>query len=156
MKVCLLILLLLITLSSTQKQSGKDNWPSFRGQNAAGVADNQNLPDSWDGEKGTAIKWKVRIPGLAHSSPVVWEDKLFVTSAISGKDKATFKPGLYGAGDASDDKSVHQWKVFCLDKKTGKILWDKVAYEGVPLEKRHVKSTYASSSPATENTKSVC
>ena len=150
MKVCLLILLLLITLSSTQKQSGKDNWPSFRGQNAAGVADNQNLPDSWDGEKGTAIKWKVRIPGLAHSSPVVWEDKLFVTSAISGKDKATFKPGLYGAGDASEDKSVHQWKVFCLDKLTGKVIWDKVAYEGVPLEKRHVKSTYASSSPATD------
>ncbi len=75
---------------------------------------------------------------------------MFVTSAISSKDKATFKPGLYGAGDASDDKSVHQWKVFCLDKKTGKIVWDKVAYEGVPLEKRHIKSTYASSSPATD------
>ncbi|HMV48762.1 MAG TPA: PQQ-binding-like beta-propeller repeat protein, partial [Blastocatellia bacterium] len=72
------------------------------------------------------------------------------TSAISGKGSATFKPGLYGAGDASEDKSVHQWKVYCLDKKTGKILWDKVAYEGVPLEKRHVKSTYASSSPATD------
>ena len=145
---CLLFLLFIPAVA--QKQSTKDNWPSFRGQNAAGIADNQNLPDTWDGEKGTAIKWKVRIPGLAHSSPVVWEDKVFVTSAISSKDKATFKPGLYGAGDASDDKSVHQWKVFCLDKKTGKIVWDKVAYEGEPKEKRHVKSTYASSSPATD------
>lgn len=151
MKFRILVLLVLLFLPAfAQKQSVKDNWPSFRGQNAAGVAENQNLPDVWDGEKGTAIKWKVRIPGLAHSSPVVWEDKVFVTSAISSKDKATFKPGLYGAGDASDDKSVHQWKVFCLDKKTGKILWDKVAYEGEPKEKRHVKSTYASSSPATD------
>ncbi|MDX2041428.1 MAG: PQQ-binding-like beta-propeller repeat protein [Acidobacteriota bacterium] len=149
-KLLTLFLLFLVISANAQKQSTKDNWPSFRGQHAAGVADGQNLPDAWDGEKGTAIKWKVRIPGLAHSSPVVWEDKLFVTSAISSKDKATFKPGLYGAGDASDDKSVHQWKVFCLDKKSGKILWDKVAYEGVPLEKRHVKSTYASSSPTTD------
>lgn len=144
------LLLLLFIPAAAQKQSTKDNWPSFRGQNAAGIADGQNLPEAWDGEKGTAIKWKVPIPGLAHSSPVVWENKVFVTSSISSKDKATFKPGLYGAGDASDDKSVHQWKVFCLDKKTGKTVWDKVAYEGVPLEKRHIKSTYASSSPATD------
>lgn len=151
MKLRLFFLLLLLFVPAVaQKQASKDNWPSFRGNYASGIADGQNLPDTWDGEKGTAIKWKVRIPGLAHSSPVVWEDKIFVTSAISSKDKATFKPGLYGAGDASDDKSVHQWKVFCLDKKTGKILWDKVAYEGEPKEKRHVKSTYASSSPATD------
>jgi outer membrane protein assembly factor BamB len=146
----LLLLLLLIVPANAQKQTDKDNWPSFRGDHAAGVADGQNLPDSWDGEKGTAIKWKTRIPGLAHSSPVVWGDLLFVTSAISGKLDATFKPGLYGAGDASDDKSVHQWKVYCLNKKTGKIVWEQVAYEGVPLEKRHIKSTYASSTPATD------
>ena len=155
MKRLLLILFVfcipLSTIPATaQRQSSKDNWPSFRGDHAAGVAEGQNLPDSWDGEKGTSVKWKTRIPGLAHSSPVVWEDKLFVTSAISGKGSATFKPGLYGAGDASDDKSVHQWKVFCLDKKTGKIVWQQLAYEGVPLEKRHVKSTYASATPATD------
>ena len=151
MKFRLLCLLILLFVSAVaQKQPSKDNWPSFRGQNAAGIANEQHLPETWDGEKGTSIKWKTRIPGLAHSSPVVWEDKLFVTSAISGKGSATFKPGLYGAGDASDDKSVHQWKVFCLDKKTGKIVWDQVAYEGVPLEKRHIKSTYASSTPATD------
>lgn len=151
MKLRLFCLLLLLFLPvAAQKQSLKDNWPSFRGDHAAGVADGQNLPDAWDGEKGDGIKWKTRIPGLAHSSPIVWEDKLFVTSAISSRPNATFKPGLYGAGDASEDKSVHQWKVFCLDKKTGKILWEQVAYEGVPREKRHVKSTYASSSPATD------
>src|SRR5215212_9660787 len=151
MKLRLILLLVLFFIpAAAQKQSRDDNWPSFRGDHAAGIADGQNLPDSWDGEKGAGIKWKTRIPGLAHSSPVIWEDKLFVTSAISGKGNATFKPGLYGAGDASDDKSVHQWKVYCLNKKTGKIVWEQVAYEGVPLEKRHVKSTYASSTPATD------
>lgn len=151
MKLLPLYLLLLLFIQATaQEQAHKDNWPSFRGPHASGVADGQNLPEQWDGEKGTGIKWKTRIPGLAHSSPVVWGDRVFVTTAISGKGSATFKPGLYGAGDASDDKSVHQWKLYCLDKKTGKIVWEQLAYEGVPLEKRHVKSTYASATPATD------
>jgi outer membrane protein assembly factor BamB len=150
MKLASIFLLLLIASLFTPSQTRSDNWPSFRGLHASGVADGQNLPEQWDGEKGTGIKWKTRIPGLAHSSPVIWDNRVFVTTAISGKGLATFKPGLYGAGDASDDKSVHQWKVYCLDKKTGKIIWEQVAYEGVPLEKRHVKSTYASSTPATD------
>src|SRR5215470_6250706 len=126
--VCLL--LLLATPIASQKKSVNDNWPSFRGDHATGVADGQNLPELWDGEKGTAIKWKTTIPGLAHSSPIVWDDSIFVTTAISSRGAAKFKPGLYGDGDASDDRSVHQWKVFCLDKKSGKVVWDRTAYEG--------------------------
>lgn len=146
----LILLVLLFVSTNAQKQSDLDNWPSFRGPHASGVADKQNLLEQWDGEKGTGIKWKTRIPGLAHSSPVVWGNRVFVTTAISGKGSASFKPGLYGAGDASDDKSAHQWKVYCLDKQTGKIVWEQLAYEGVPLEKRHIKSTYASATPATD------
>lgn len=145
-----ILLLLLTTPIAAQKQSGKDNWPSFRGDHATGVAERQNLPEVWDGEKGTAIKWKANIPGLAHSSPIVWGDKIFVTTAISSRGAAKFRPGLYGDGDASDDRSVHQWKVYCLDKKSGKVVWDRTAYEGQPVEKRHIKSTYASSTPATD------
>jgi len=126
------------------------NWPSFRGAYATGIAENQNLPETWDGEKGVNIKWKTRIPGLAHSSPVVWADRVFVTTAISSRANATFKPGLYGDGDASDDRAPHEWKLMCLDKRTGKVLWDRVAYQGVPLEKRHIKSTYANATPATD------
>ncbi len=126
------------------------NWPSFRGPSAAGVADGQNLPDSWDGAKGTNIKWKARIPGLAHSSPVVWGNRLFVTTAISSLGEATFKHGLYGEGDASPDRSIHRWNLYCIDKFTGQILWERTAYEGVPREKRHIKSTYANSTPATD------
>jgi outer membrane protein assembly factor BamB len=128
----------------------KDNWPSFRGRHASGVSEGHNLPENWDGEQGVNIKWKTRIPGLAHSSPVVWADRVFVTSAISSRGDATFRHGLYGDGDASDDRSVHQWKVYALEKKSGKILWEKTAYEGVPREKRHIKATYANSTPATD------
>src|SRR5581483_11196503 len=146
----IIILLLLVVPITAQKKADKDHWPSFRGQFAAGVAEGQNLPAQWDGEQGTAIKWKTRIPGLAHSSPVVWDDQVFVTTAISSRADAKFKPGLYGDGDASDDKSAHQWKVYGLDRKTGKVLWEQLAFEGAPVDKRHVKSTYASSTPATD------
>ena len=143
-------LLFLVFPVTAQKQINQNNWPSFRGLHAAGVAESQNLPEQWDGEKGMNVKWKTRIPGLGHSSPIVWEDKLFVTTAVSSRGEAKFKPGLYGDGDASDDRSPHQFKLICLDKKTGKIDWEKTAYEGVPVEKRHIKSTYANSTPATD------
>jgi outer membrane protein assembly factor BamB len=126
------------------------NWPSFRGKDASGVAEDQNLPDKWDGKMGENMLWRTPIPGLAHSSPIVWGQQIFVSSAVSSDPKATFKPGQYGDGDASEDRSPQKWTLFALDKKTGKILWERIAYEGVPREKRHMKSTYASSTPATD------
>jgi outer membrane protein assembly factor BamB len=126
------------------------SWPSFRGTQAAGVAERQNLPDRWDGKTGENILWRTPIPGLAHSSPVVWGSRIFVTSAVSSDPKAGFKPGLYGDGDASQDRSTQRWMIYALDKHTGKILWGQVAHEGAPREKRHIKSTYASSTPATD------
>jgi outer membrane protein assembly factor BamB len=126
------------------------SWPSFRGPNASGVADGQHLPDRWDGKSGRNILWRTPIPGLAHSSPIVWGDRVFVTSAISSTANATFKPGLYGDGDASDDRSRHKWMLYALDTRTGRIVWERVAFEGEPGNKRHIKSTYASASPATD------
>ena len=126
------------------------SWPSFRGPGATGVADGQNLPEAWDIKTNAGILWRTPIPGLAHSSPVVWGDRIFVTSAISGKGSATFKPGLYGDGDASEDRSRHKFVVYAVDKRTGKIVWERVASEGEPRNKRHIKSTYASASPATD------
>jgi outer membrane protein assembly factor BamB len=130
--------------------TARGSWPSFRGREASGVADGQNLPDAWDGASGRRILWKTPVPGLAHSSPIVWGDTVFVTSAISGRGNASFKPGLYGDGDASDDRSVHKWVVYALDKRTGRVRWERVAHEGPPRNKRHIKSTYASATPATD------
>jgi outer membrane protein assembly factor BamB len=130
--------------------SSAGSWPSFRGPKASGIAENQNLPDQWNGKSGENILWKTSIPGLAHSSPIVWGDRVFVTSAVSSDPKATFRPGLYGDGDASKDRSRHRWIIYALDRRSGKILWERVAYEGEPLEKRHIKATYANSTPATD------
>jgi outer membrane protein assembly factor BamB len=128
----------------------KASWPSFRGPNASGIADGQPLPDTWNIKTGENVLWRTPIPGLAHSSPVVWGDTVFVTTAISSRSGATFKPGLYGDGDASDDDSPHKWVVYALDARTGKIAWERVAFDGPPKNKRHIKSTYASASPATD------
>ena len=125
-------------------------WPSFRGRQASGVADGQNLPDKWDGAKGENILWRAPIPGLAHSSPVVWGDKIFVTTSVSSDPDASFRPGLYGDGDASKDVSEHRWVLYALDKRTGKVIWERTAHRGAPAEKRHIKSTYANSTPATD------
>ena len=124
-------------------------WPSFRGPDASGVADGLNLPSAWDGASGRNILWKVEVPGLAHSSPIVWGDRVFLTTAVSSRSGASFKPGLYGDGTASDDRSIHRWQVLALDRKSGRTLWTRTAYEGAPREARHIKSTYASATPAT-------
>ena len=131
------------------KPSNSD-WPTFRGREASGVSDKQNLPDTWNPANGQNILWKTRIPGLAHSSPIVFGDTIFVTSAISSRADATFKPGLYGDGDASEDRTPQRWMLYAIDKHTGKIRWERVAAQGEPKNKRHMKSTYASASPATD------
>src|SRR5919198_1240027 len=101
------------------------------------------------GEKGRNIRWKTPIPGLGHSSPVVWEDRVYVTSAISGKENPDLKVGLYGDITPVDDSTVHRWNVYCLDRKSGKILWERTAHTGVPKVHRHPKSTHANSTMAT-------
>ncbi len=126
------------------------SWPQFRGPNASGRGDGANLPDTWSAASGKGIAWKTPIPGLAHSSPIVWGDRVFVTTAISSRKDASFKPGLYGEGTASEDVTIHKWNVMALDRRTGKVLWERTAYEGSPKEKRHIKAMYANATPATD------
>jgi outer membrane protein assembly factor BamB len=126
------------------------SWPSFRGPAASGVADGMNLPPAWNGETGENILWRTEIAGLGHSSPIVWGDRVFVTSAVSSAGDATFRPGLYGDGDASQDRSHHRFELTALDKKSGEVLWTRIATEGQPIGKRHIKATYANPSPTTD------
>ncbi|HBY62662.1 MAG TPA: serine/threonine protein kinase [Solibacterales bacterium] len=126
------------------------NWPQFRGPGASGVADGMNLPATWDAPSGKNLAWRTPIPGIAVSSPVVWGEKVFVSTAISSDPAASFRHGLYGDVEPSKDVAKHTWKVYCLDRGTGKILWEQVAYEGVPKTKRHPKSSQASATPATD------
>ena len=140
-----LLLLCLITFHARAQ-----DWPQFRGPAAAGVVEGRATPVRWDAEKSVNIRWKVPIPGLAHSSPVVWGNKVFVTTAVSVNPKEETRFGLYGDVAPVKEESKHTWKVYCLDKQTGKILWERTAYEGVPKVKRHPKATHASSTPAVD------
>ena len=125
------------------------NWPSFRGNQANGVADGQFPPLNFDATKGTNLAWKTYIPGLAHSCPVIWNDKVFLTTALSSDTTAEYRVGLYGDVEPANDNSSHIWKIYCIDKKNGNILWEKKAYEGIPRVKRHTKGTQANSTPVT-------
>jgi len=125
------------------------DWPQFRGPSASGVGDGAKPPVHWDATKNTNVVWKTEIPGLAVSSPVVWGDRIFVTTAISTDAKQSLRTGLFGDTDPVIDNSPHRWKVLALDKKTGKILWEQMAHQGTPKTKRHPKSSQASPTPAT-------
>ena len=145
-KVTLSLVLVTVLVTVAQAQ----NWPQFRGPGAAGVVEGSPAAVSWDAQKAVNTRWKTKIPGLAHSSPVVWGDKVFITTAVTSAAKDETRYGLYGDVAPVKDDPKHTWKVYALDKKTGKILWERVAYEGIPKVKRHPKSTHADSTPVTD------
>ena len=145
----LLILPFICCFHPSQNVDSQRQWSMYRGYYASGVLDNANLPISWDVKSEENIRWKVEIPGLGLSSPVIWGDKLFITTAVSEKDKSGLKTGIFGDIDPVEDESEHEWKVICLNKYTGDIIWEKTAHKGIPEQKRHPKSTHANSSVAT-------
>jgi outer membrane protein assembly factor BamB len=131
------------------------NWPSFRGPDATGVADGQHPPVTWDVTTGANVRWKTPIPGLGHSCPVVWGDRVFVTTAVSGDPDPKVRIGNYGDVGSVDDNTKHVWRVLCLDRDTGQVVWDKVAFVGVPKAKRHQKGSQANCTPATDGRRVV-
>lgn len=131
------------------------HWPSFRGPGAAGVAEGYAVPSAWNVEEGKGLRWKTPIPGLGHSSAIIWGDRVFVTTALSGKEKAELKVGLYGDIRPVEDDTVHRWLVYCLDRRTGKVVWERTAHTGVPKIKRHSKSTHANATMAADGQRVV-
>ena len=131
------------------------NWPSFRGQNGAGVGDGSNPPTSWDTAKSTNIVWKTAIPGLGHSSPIIWDDRIFVTTAVSSNTNSQFVHGPTETPASAEDTSLQSFRVYCLNKNTGNIIWQKTIYEGAPKVKRHVKGSFANPTPVTNGKRLV-
>ena len=144
------VLLSVSTICNGQQIDPSRQWPMYRGQFASGVLDNASIPESFDLATGKNVKWTLDIPGLGQSSPAIWGDRMYITTAISSSDDTGFKPGIFGDIASVDDASVHEWKVYCIDKNSGKIIWEKLAHTGVPAIKRHAKSSHASCSAATD------
>ncbi|HEV3083329.1 MAG TPA: PQQ-binding-like beta-propeller repeat protein, partial [Gemmataceae bacterium] len=144
----LLLLAVLLASLPLPPALAADNWPQFRGP-AAGVSDGNELPDTWGPTKNVA--WKTDIPGRGWSSPVVWGDKVFLTSVVTDGQFEDAKKGLYFGGERSKPSAdVHHWMVWCYDFKTGQKLWEKEAHKGAPSSTVHIKNTYASETPVTD------
>ncbi len=130
---------------------GSENrWPSFRGPDASGIGDGQAPPSTWDVDSGANVRWKTPLPGIANSSPIVWDDRVFVTTAVNSSGEDVVRTGLYGDVKPVDDLSEHDFKTYCLDVQTGRILWEDLTYRGFPQVKRHTKSSQANSTPTTD------
>ena len=133
--------------------SASDTWPQFRGPDAGVAADDPALPDTWSQTEN--VLWKVRIPGAGWSSPVVWGDHVFVTSAVSANasEEVEAVKGLYDPGDEfgkTKAAAPHQWFVHDIDVKTGTIRWSREMHVGMPPILRHRKNSFASETPATD------
>jgi outer membrane protein assembly factor BamB len=141
---------LLLALTLAPAPAAGENWPSFRGPNATGIADGLSIATTWDGVRSENIEWKTKLEGLGHSSPIVWGDRVFLTTAVSSDPGSIFVHGLDGRIDRRSDKAEHSFRVLSLSAETGEILWEKEALRAVPKIQRHPKNSYASPTPVTD------
>jgi hypothetical protein len=127
-------------LSASGSPVPEANWPQFRGPNAQGISTNANLPQHWSATENVA--WIAEIPGRGWSSPIVWGDRVFVTTAINSGITEPPKKGLYMGGERPDSpRPDHEWKVICLDLASGKIRWEHVVHRGPPTGPTHLKNS---------------
>lgn len=144
-------LAILLLLCTTNLYANNNQWAQFRGTGSTGVAaDDPRLPDKWSQTEN--VVWKTDIPGVGWSSPVVWNDTIFLTSVISAGQEETPKKGLYFGGERKASKAEHRWVVYAVDFNTGKIRWEREVHKAVPspVQTRHLKNSYASETPVTD------
>ena len=130
---------------------GEGQWSQFRGPSAGAIADDPRLPDAWSESEN--VIWKTDIHGLGWSSPVVWEDHVFLTSAISAGQELEPVPGLFDPGDdfgSLESTAAHRWMVYDVDFETGELRWERQLHQQVPPITRHIKNSFASETPVTD------
>jgi outer membrane protein assembly factor BamB len=135
--------------------TGAENWPSFRGAGARGVAESTKLPVNWNTLTGENIAWKTEIPGLGHSSPVVWGDRIFLTTAVSTNENVVFERELKGQIDRRQDAAKQEFRLLAIEMTSGKIVWSALASAREPRVLRHPHNSYASPTPATDGKRMV-
>jgi outer membrane protein assembly factor BamB len=149
-----------LTLAAAM-QAAEPNWPQWRGPAGQGVSTETSLPTAWS--PSDRIAWKTPVPGRAHSSPIVWGNRVFLTTAIEGapieghqplKHYISSKEGRqeWRHPEAVAGNQRHTFQVIALDAADGKTLWTRTAYEGPVYDDRHRKSSYAAHTPATDGT----
>ena len=140
---------LTLALASTLIAFEGSNWTQFRGPGARGIGTGDVLPDSWSATENVA--WKTDIPGRGWGSPIVWGDKVFLSSVINSGESEQPKKGLYFGGNRPDaPTTIHRWVAYCFDLNSGTILWEKALHEAPPESSIHLKNSYASETPVTD------
>jgi outer membrane protein assembly factor BamB len=139
-----------VAFPSTRQASRDVNWPQFRGPRAAGVAEGFATVSEWDLAGGKNVLWRTEVPGLAHSSPVIFDDRVYLTTAVRKAGEAELTVGLYGSVEPVADEGEQAFRLLCLDRLLGTMLWTATAFEGQPRFPRHPKGSFAASTPATD------
>ena len=142
-------------VAASFQASARENWPQWRGPGGQGVSTETQVPTEWQPDRN--IAWKTELPGSGHSSAVVWDDRVFVTAAIEGdvvpgaravEHTVEGKPWVHPDSVAADRK--HTLKVVALEAKSGRIVWERTAFEGTVHDARHRRSSFAGPTPATD------
>ncbi|MFC2116398.1 PQQ-binding-like beta-propeller repeat protein [Bacteroidota bacterium] len=140
---------LIVAIISVVSLSCTSKWPQFRGEKSNMIAHAKNLPLEWGNEQN--IKWKVPLSGKGWSSPIVWDNRVFITEAIL--DESSYTPDTTiepRRRRVNPQDATYRWMVYCLDLNSGELLWEQVAHEGKPGIETHNDNTYASETPVTD------
>jgi outer membrane protein assembly factor BamB len=148
LSVQLLTLAALLLFSISQYAAAESNWPQFRGPGARGIADDPTVPDRWSATEN--VLWKTDLPGRGWSSPIVWGNRIFLTTVINRGKLEEPKKGLYFGGNRPKSKSVHEWWVYCINLQSGKTEWRDKIHEGKPESAIHLKSSYGAETAVTD------
>jgi outer membrane protein assembly factor BamB len=151
-----LVAAMVATCALVRAGAGADaNWPQLRGPGAMGVSEASGFPDTWSATQNVA--WKTDIPGRGWSSPVVWGNRVFLTTVCSQGATEPPKKGLYMGGERPQTSGdLHEWWVYCLDLPSGKVLWKQMVHSGKPPSPIHVKNSYASETPVADADRVYC
>ncbi len=146
---------LLTLMAGLGSVAATGHWPGWRGPGGSGISPEVSLPDEWSPTKN--VRWKTELPGRGHSSPIVWGRRIFLTAEIEGEVIAGAKPvthirrgQVYVHPDSVSGNRTQTLKVISLDRDSGRIIWERTAYEGPVHDDRHRKGAYASSTPVTD------
>ena len=140
--------LAVIAASASQPVGFEKNWHHWRGPHATGAAVEANPPTTWSETEN--IRWKVAIPGIGHAAPIIWEDKIFIQTAVEGKEEKAEDDNLFGGFFQKDSGPKYKFDLLAINRSDGSILWQKTLREISPHEGTHQDATYASNSPVTD------